>query len=36
MIPIFLLDLLYRYFGIVVDINDGKIVDLHIEREGAK
>ena len=29
-----LIELLYTHFGIVVEINDGKVVDVHLESEG--
>ena len=32
MITLRLMDMLYRHFGIVAEINDGKLVNLHVER----
>lgn len=34
MISIGLLKILHDHFGVVVEINNGKITNIHIEREG--
>lgn len=36
MLTIGLMEILYNHFGVVVEINDGKITNLYIESEGKK